>query len=721
MKKLIIVFGIMVFGHAFASAQEMNDSVELKEVVVTSQKPLVKQKDDRILYDMQSDEEAKTNTTMDMLKKVPYVTIDGDGNIKIKGSGNIKVYKDGRPNNSFTKNAKQVLQGIPAHLIERVEVITEPGAKYDAEGVDGILNIVFKKDVTMNGLMGNVSAFLERGNPVGNLWLGTKLGKLDLSANYAYLDYLKSRNETDIESIEDIKADGHQEASKQTQTNNGPIHIIGLEGSLDIDSLNLISMSLNGFLYKMYIYGDATLNVLDAQRNILWGVSDNYDNSNQSYYNFDGKLDWQHLTHRRGEILTASYLLSTSNTHQQFGEAYYDWINRPEYYDFNRNYRDNDGRFVEHTLQIDWERPITTAHKLNLGAKYINRSNTSESYQQHDEAVVSRNDFSHITNVAAAYAEYRYVSPKWSASAGLRYEYSHLKAEFRDGSADDFSKNLSDLVPFAGVTYRINDANTLKLNYSSRVERPGIDYLNPFRAEQLTDISEGNPYLKSSRPNKIALSHSFLSPKLMTSFTLSGSFNNDGIGSICRYIDEKQYSTYGNVMKMQDYSANLYLRWQPSAKTNLTLNLDGGWAKTDNSDMNLNQSRWHFGGNIYLTQEIWWKLKLNANCGRWDGKVENVYNYTSPVYWHGISLQRSFLKEDRLTVRIGCTNPFAKKRTYKQHTIQGDYTGEFNSTLTQRWISGGISYRFGSLKSQVKKAQKTIQNDDLVGQKKGNS
>ena len=117
-------------------------STTLGEVEVVAQRPLVKTEIDRISYDIQADEDSKTNTIFEMLKKVPRVTVDGEDNIKVDGSSDFKIFKNGRPNSSWSSNPKEVLKSIPASMIKRIEVITEPGAKYDAEGVSGILNIV---------------------------------------------------------------------------------------------------------------------------------------------------------------------------------------------------------------------------------------------------------------------------------------------------------------------------------------------------------------------------------------------------------------------------------------------------------------------------------------------------------------------------------------------------------------------------------------------------
>lgn len=132
-------------------------STELGEITVTALRPVVSREIDRIGYDVQADDESKTVTLDEMLKKVPLVSVDPDGTIKVKGSTNFKIYRNGRPNNSFTRNAKEIFKAIPASMIKRIEVITDPGAREDAEGSSAILNIVTLEQTSTTGVTGNVS------------------------------------------------------------------------------------------------------------------------------------------------------------------------------------------------------------------------------------------------------------------------------------------------------------------------------------------------------------------------------------------------------------------------------------------------------------------------------------------------------------------------------------------------------------------------------------
>ena len=134
------------------------DRHSLDGVTVTAQRQLIKQEVDRIGYDVQADEGSKTQNVMDMLRKVPMVTVDAQDNILVKGSSNYRIYKNGHPDPSLSKNAKEIFKALPAASVKRIEVITDPGAREDAEGIGSILNIVMMDTRKMEGVTGNLTA-----------------------------------------------------------------------------------------------------------------------------------------------------------------------------------------------------------------------------------------------------------------------------------------------------------------------------------------------------------------------------------------------------------------------------------------------------------------------------------------------------------------------------------------------------------------------------------
>ena len=159
-----------------------NDSVmwnqSLDGVTVTAQRQLIKQETDRVGYDVQADEDSRTENVLDMLRKVPMVTIDGEENILVKGNSNYKIYKNGHLDPSLTKNAKEILKAMPASMVKRIEVITDPGAREDAEGVNAVLNIVMMDGKRMESVTGSLSSSYSSLNSAGlGAYLATQLGK----------------------------------------------------------------------------------------------------------------------------------------------------------------------------------------------------------------------------------------------------------------------------------------------------------------------------------------------------------------------------------------------------------------------------------------------------------------------------------------------------------------------------------------------------------------
>lgn len=165
-----------------------DDTKQLKGVEVVAQKPLVKMETDKMTYDVQSDNDVKTNTVLDMLRKVPMVTVDGQDNITVNGQGSFKVYVDGKPNVMFSSNPSQIFKAMPASAVKSIEVVTNPGAKYDAEGVGGVLNIVMnnadgKAKTKLNGYNGSIAATISNKGYRGSTFLSGQQGKLTYSAN----------------------------------------------------------------------------------------------------------------------------------------------------------------------------------------------------------------------------------------------------------------------------------------------------------------------------------------------------------------------------------------------------------------------------------------------------------------------------------------------------------------------------------------------------------
>src|ERR1035437_8168389 len=228
-------------------AIKMNEGVALEEVAVIAQRPLVKVDVDKISYSIESDPDSKTSTGLEILRKVPLITVDGDENVTLNGQSNYKVLVNGKSSSMMSKNFKEVIKSMPANTIKDIEVITNPSSKYDAEGVGGILNIITNKK-TIDGYNGSVSSGVNnRGSINGSVFLTTKIKKLSTSIRYYGSQFKQPKAESNTTSEYFDNEQYHYSNSAGNSSYKGLSSGFSGEASYDIDSLDLISLSFWGY------------------------------------------------------------------------------------------------------------------------------------------------------------------------------------------------------------------------------------------------------------------------------------------------------------------------------------------------------------------------------------------------------------------------------------------------------------------------------------------
>ena len=692
------------------------DNIELKGIEVTAQRQLIKQEVDRIGYNVAEDADSKTNNVLTMLRKVPMVSVDASDEIRVNGQTNFKIFRNGHPDPSLSRNAKDILKAMPASSVKRIEVITEPGAKYDAEGTTMILNIVMADNTTIKGVSGMATARADQqGTYGGSLNLTSQLDKVVMSVDYGIhrdsgkgQDYNTTSFNRYTQSGAELLSDG------KFDVDNVTVHFGDVSASWEPDTLNLVSLSLSGFAYNYGSNGLSTNMMRDAAGQTLYSYGMG-NHSKADSYNFDSRLDYQRRTGLKGETITLSYMLSAFRNKNKDNSVYTDLFNMPVLYSgINQNGKEN---FNEHTFQLDWTRPLAEKHTLETGAKYIYRLNRSHNildYVGIDEDTEMR--YKHVTQVGAAYVSYTFHNGPWDARAGLRYEHSYLRATYPGGNQAAFETHLNDFVPSASLRYQFNFANSLKLSYAASINRPGISYLNPAVIESPTSRSYGNTDLGSVHYHSVSLTYMRVGPKLTFNITPQFQFSNNGIGSV-RWADGLvQVSTYANTLKTYSTTLSAFVQWMAHQKTSIMLNGSIGYNYYKSKELGLKNDR--ISGNFFanVTQFLPWKLQLSGFAGMWGGGITDLYGRMGTIFFHGLSLQRSFLKEDRLTVQVQAVMPFGGKYTsMKNYLTRGDVTGWTYYEQQARRVGVSVSYRFGSLSTRVKKADKSIENDDLIG------
>ena len=721
-KTLLSIVVCFTMTTLYAQKTEPADTLKgqtLDEVVVAQRRKLIKNDIDKLTYDVQHDKTAQTKTTLEILKKIPLVTVDGQENIRVQGSTSFKVYRNGHPDPSLSgQNLKDILKAIPASTIKRIEVITDPGAKYDAEGTTAILNIVMMSSSKLQGVSGNVNSEVDTHGSVRlGTYLTTKVGKLTTTVNYNLRKQGRKQTENNREEIYDYVKTGEQKREYGTNSTAATIHFGNIGASYEIDSLNLLTASTTFIGYKADANTQSTTERWNKSNQLIYKFDSDVTTPGYSYFNIGGRLDYQHKTHLDGEVLTLSYMLAATRQHTIFRQMYNNMVNFPvNYTSYDQNTRE---RFTEHTFQIDYVRPFGKHHKLESGTKYILRYNNSTSLMDYQGTTPDmESKFKHNAQVAAAYLSYIFTAGKWAARAGLRYEFTRMKASYPDGSNPDYHANLNDWVPSASLQYKISDSQTLKVSYNTSINRPGIEYLNPAIISTPTAVSFGNANLGSSRNQKLQLEYMLVTSKLTLQLSPYYSYTNNGIANIIYEQNRKDVSTYQNVLKSKVFGISSYTEWTPFTGTSFTLNADIRYARITLPTPAIKNSG--CGGGIYFNweQKIPWELTLTTSIGgEYGNRVYDPYAIEGHWFYYDFTLTRRFFK-DKLTVSISAESPFINERSTTYRIVQGDYTGYERSVMYPKCFHIGFSWSFGKLKASVKRAARSIENDDLVGSNK---
>ena len=686
----------------------------LAEVTVTALKPLIKVDLDKISYDIKSDPESQSSTVLDMLKKVPLVTVDGDDKIQLKGSSDFKIYMNGKPSGMATNNPSQVLKSIPASSIKTIEVITDPGAKYDAEGIGGIINIV--TDHSLNGLTGTVrGGIISNGSYNGGLYLSTKTGKFGLTANLNY-NQQQNPNQVFTNEKENYNSSMTKYISQDGYSGSKNLFYYGnLEASYEFDSLNLVSFTMNNFRGAVRTDVNQNTYVSNAVMDTL-SAFNQLTQSQNGVVGTELSLDYQRTFKKPEQLLTLSYKLTHSTRHTDNYSGLTGLLNYPnsnQHIEFNAN-------GDEHTFQADYSEPLNKMHVVEFGAKYILRLNTSvNNYLLQNESTLlwepmanqPSNNLDQKQYILGAYASYTLKLKKFSFCAGIRYEQTGSNISLTDTS---FHVNFQNFVPSVSMNYKFTESSSLRFNYSQRISRPGIPLLNPFvNNSNPFSIIQGNPDLNPEINNSFSLNYSYITPKLNVNANLFTSFTNNSIENVSKSLNDSViYNTYKNIGLNENVGLSVYGNWQPDKLMRFTLNSNLGYismSTSDGSGLNNKGTTYSLSGSVQFTLPD--EVKLVMNSGYFSPLIQ-LQGQRSSFFYYGISLSRDFLNK-KLNVSLYAQNPFNEITKMSRFTKTPDYILNNTTAYIYRLFRLSISYRFGELKTQIKKVERTITNDDL--------
>jgi ferric enterobactin receptor len=705
----------------------VNKQATLKEVIVTADKSLIENKIDKMVYNAENDLTSQGGVATDILKKVPLVSVDVDGNVELQGNSNIRFLINGKPSSIFGNNLTDVLQSIPASQIKSIEVITSPGAKYDAEGTGGIINIILKK-VTAQGVNGNLS--LSGGTRLEN-------GSFNLTARkghfgaHAFLSgnaqltstTLNSMNRTsqtqDPVTMQNQVAGLNQNGQSDFNRNG---YQSGAGFDWEISPKDNISGGLNFNSFGSTNSGTAIrqTTLTDASGNLLSNTADAINTSNNSnLQTFDYNLDYKRTFKKEDQELAILFNSSVGNNF-----AYYKQSQEhlsPESV-FNSSYGNNPGLVKETNIELNYVQPAGKGLIIEMGAKTVldQIKSTSDVYLlnsttgSYDYSSTQSSALTYNRNIYAGYLSATFKLFKFlDVKAGCRYEYTEATASF--SSVGDTAINpYGSVVPSGMISHTFANNQTLKLSYSHRIQRPDYRDLNPFlNASDPGNITTGNLSLVPEKSNKIELGYNKTFDKGSTFVaTLFARLNTDDIQSYTRFFPTYKIgdSTYSNVAVTSrenighenNLGANLFFSIPVKSKLTLRSNVSG-FERYIITGLGS-------GGDVHGFN---YRVKLNASYEVSSSLSVEVYgNYNSPKVnaqgtmpafaTYNLAFRKQFFNK-KFSVAATATNPFNKYIDQRTSLVGTNFTLNTDRQLPYRSFGVNLTYKFGKLEFKKQK------------------
>src|SRR5579871_249047 len=727
------------FDKDLGNIKMVNDVKQLQAVTVTASKPTLRMDIDKKVYNVEKDIVNAGGTALDVMKNVPSVNVDIDGNVTLRNA-TPQIYIEGRP-------TTLTLDQIPADAIESVEVITNPSAKYDASGGgSGILNIILKKN-RKAGYNGNLRAGIDKyGAFNGGGDFNVREGKINFSAS-AFMNRMngKTTGTTDRTNFVDTP----QTSINQTNLDrNKGAFVFGRVG-IDFFASNRTTFSLAG----IKVHGEfKPTQILNLTTDSLYntGTTSSFSqrlSNTDRIFNANGvQFGFKHLFPTEGETLTADFnFFSGKNSNNSlYTTNYYDngIGSNIDGTTFQRTLGSGNNQFM--TIQTDYVKPFSSKTKLETGlrASMQKLANVSNNYLYNDSAQeylispLASSNYNNSNNVYAAYVSLTSAIKNFGYQVGLRAESSNYKGEDhymtqeKDGSFNDTLGNFSNkypvsLFPSVFLSQKLGGKQELQLSYTRRVNRPGFFQLIPFvDYSDSLNIRRGNPnlvpeftnsfefsYMKTMKGNNTFLASVYYkyTTNLITS-TIDTFFNpvankedllNTFVNANSSRTMGAELTTINTITRWLDITVNVNLYNSKINTSNISTDevqpALWSWFGKFNSNFKLPGK---FKLQLTATYQSKTNLPVNTNSGQMGPPQMTAQSasqgYIKPFYGIDAAISRSFLKKDAATISLSFSDIF-RTRINDQYSSSEFFVQNYSRIRDPQMIRLNFTYRFGKL------------------------
>ena len=693
---------------------------DLQNVTVSATAKLIDNKIDKLVFNAEKDIISQTGVATDILKKVPQVSVDIDGNVELAGSSSIRFLINGKPSTTFGSSITDVLQSIPANQIKSIEVITNPGAKYDAQGLGGIINIILKKS-TAQGVNGSLSLTAGTRNENGSFNFNARRGKFGVNAFFSGNDRLSAKTassserpstDTALKTLVNFQQDGTNKCKRHGYQS-------GLGFDWTVNERNNFSGSLsfenfgnngNGAMSQSQKITEQTnpLQILSEINTI------NNTGNNFSERHAGAVINYKRAFAKEDQELEININTSLGRNHIAAGNTQ---LLLPQDSLFYGTNSENSGKEKETELTVDYTDPFTKDIKLGIGGKlnFYDVTSTSDvmKFQPADSKYLFDPSLSNYLDyhqkVYALYTELSFpIAHLLDAKVGGRYERTDIGSFYSNANHQVNAPGYNTFVPSIFFLKRITDEQTIKLSYSKRIERPDYGDLNPFvNTSDPKNIAAGNPYLKPEIGNRLELSYNRDLGKAGSFIaTLFYRENHNDIQPFIIYYPSLKIgdSTYTNVSVTtrenigleKNMGGNLFGDLHFNSKLNVRSNLFFFYRHTINAiDKGYNSNSFNYRFNMNASYQFSNTLVAeffgNFNSARHEAQGRYP-SFTS----YNMAVRKQFWNK-KGSLALTAINPFNKYVTQKTNLFGPNFNLVSVRRIPFRSIGINFTWKFGRL------------------------
>ncbi len=676
----------------------------LDDVTIVSERTTIEQKIDRKVINVGKDLTTTGGSAAEIMNNIPSVNVDQDGNIALRGNQNVRILIDGKPTNI---SAAQLLKQIPSTSIKKIELITNPSAKYNPEGMSGIINIVLHKNSNI-GFNGNANLglnFDKNARFNSSIDLNYRSGKINVYGNYG--NNITKQDQGGFVYRED---ENTRQEFRFRDNNKSHLFKIGLD--YYINEKNTVSLYTNQNLFDGVTNGTTKILFLDNTINNITQDLINTSDNLGSTYNFDYKHDFKKEGHNIELEVDYNVFNSDSNDNFRF-------INgaSPNYIDTIENERENT------TINLDYVHPLSKKAKLELGYETrLRRTDNDYLSTFFDNSVYSYN-----RDIHSFYATYGKNYEKWSYQLGARVENYNVEAILDTKKV--FEDDYITVYPSAYLTYTPKEKNTYQLSYSRRVDRPGLDQVNPIREWSTPRItSRGNPSLDPQFTNSMELNYT---RKLKGGSITAGTFYriiNDEINRTLLMdptVDQGQILTFENFDNNSSFGIEISSNYRVTKWWSFNTSFDL-FGQTQKGTVQTTEIENGQEIPVFIAQEVdalVYNFRMNNNFkatknltfqlfGFYRSDQEGLQFKTKPFYFVNAGARYNILK-GKGTASINFNDIFNTMRFRFSGDFPYQQSGEFQGETQTIFL--GLSYRFGGGKNRKISRKRRDKNEKSGG------